>query len=156
VGVDVEEVKPIEPEVADTHFSASELSDLSGLQGDAWLSGFYRCWTRKEAILKAEGVGLHRALDSFDRQPASDLDPLIVNPATEQLLGSKLAQIELRARATEGSFQRIPVTEGLMRNLPVLGSQSNSANRPTVSPCFLSWQAISKTTRPPEECPAKL
>jgi 4'-phosphopantetheinyl transferase len=66
VGVDVEEVKPIEPEVASTHFSASELSDLSGLQGDAWLSGFYRCWTRKEAILKAEGVGLLRALDSFD------------------------------------------------------------------------------------------
>jgi 4'-phosphopantetheinyl transferase len=66
VGVDVEEVRPIEPEVAATHFSASELSDLNGLQGDAWLSGFYRCWTRKEAILKAEGVGLHRALDSFD------------------------------------------------------------------------------------------
>jgi 4'-phosphopantetheinyl transferase len=66
VGVDVEEVRPIEPEVAATHFSASELSDLSGLQGDAWLDGFYRCWTRKEAILKAEGVGLHRALDSFD------------------------------------------------------------------------------------------
>jgi 4'-phosphopantetheinyl transferase len=66
VGVDVEEVRPIEPEVAATHFSASELSDLSTLQGDAWLGGFYRCWTRKEAILKAEGVGLHRALDSFD------------------------------------------------------------------------------------------
>jgi 4'-phosphopantetheinyl transferase len=66
LGVDVEEVRPIEPEVAATHFSASELSQLSQLTGDAWLGGFYRCWTRKEAILKAEGVGLHRALDSFD------------------------------------------------------------------------------------------
>jgi 4'-phosphopantetheinyl transferase len=66
LGVDVEDVRPIEPEVAAAHFSAREISDLSGLQGDAWLNGFYRCWTRKEAILKAEGVGLHRALDSFD------------------------------------------------------------------------------------------
>ena len=66
LGVDVEDVRPIEAEVADTHFSARELRDLSELQGEAWLSGFYRCWTRKEAILKAEGVGLHRALDSFD------------------------------------------------------------------------------------------
>ena len=37
VGVDVEEVRPIEPEVADTHFSASERSQLNQLQGDAWL-----------------------------------------------------------------------------------------------------------------------
>jgi 4'-phosphopantetheinyl transferase len=66
VGVDVEEVRPIEPEVADMHFSASERSQLNQLQGDAWLLGFYRCWTRKEAILKAEGIGLFRALDSFD------------------------------------------------------------------------------------------
>jgi 4'-phosphopantetheinyl transferase len=66
VGVDVEDVKPIEPEVADSHFSASERSQLNQLQGDAWLLGFYRCWTRKEAILKAEGVGLFRPLDSFD------------------------------------------------------------------------------------------
>jgi 4'-phosphopantetheinyl transferase len=66
VGVDVEEVRPIEPEVADSHFSVSERAQLNRLQGDAWLLGFYRCWTRKEAILKAEGVGLSRALDSFD------------------------------------------------------------------------------------------
>lgn len=66
LGVDVEDVKPLEAEVAETHFSAAELSMLRGLQGDAWLTAFYRCWTRKEAVLKAEGVGLSRDLDSFD------------------------------------------------------------------------------------------
>jgi 4'-phosphopantetheinyl transferase len=66
LGVDVEDIRPIEPEVARSHFSARELSDLDRLQGGAWLSGFYRCWTCKEAILKAEGVGLQCALDSFD------------------------------------------------------------------------------------------
>jgi 4'-phosphopantetheinyl transferase len=75
VGVDVEDVRPIEPEVADTHFSARERSQLSELQGEAWLTGFYRCWTRKEAILKAEGLGLSLALDSFDvsLSPAAEL-----------------------------------------------------------------------------------
>jgi 4'-phosphopantetheinyl transferase len=66
VGVDVEDVRPIEAEVAASHFSAAELADLSGLRGEAWTAGFYRCWTRKEAILKAEGIGLHRGLDGFD------------------------------------------------------------------------------------------
>jgi 4'-phosphopantetheinyl transferase len=66
VGVDVEDVRPIEPEVAARFFSPAELTALNPLQGEAWLTGFYRCWTRKEAILKAEGVGLYRALDSFD------------------------------------------------------------------------------------------
>jgi 4'-phosphopantetheinyl transferase len=75
VGVDVEDVKPIEPEVAAAHFSASELADLGALQGDAWLVGFYRCWTRKEAVLKAEGVGLQLALDGFDVSLSPDAPP---------------------------------------------------------------------------------
>jgi 4'-phosphopantetheinyl transferase len=66
LGVDVEDLKPMEPEVSGRYFSPAELAGLQELQGEAWLAGFYRCWTRKEAILKAEGVGLSRALDSFD------------------------------------------------------------------------------------------
>jgi len=77
VGVDVEDVRPIEPEVAAAHFSASELAELSALQGDAWLAGFYRCWTRKEALLKAEGVGLHLALDGFDVSLSPDAPELL-------------------------------------------------------------------------------
>lgn len=66
VGVDAETIRPIGPDVAESHFSASELSDLNTLSGDAWLKGFYRIWTRKEALLKAEGVGLNLPLADFD------------------------------------------------------------------------------------------
>ncbi len=66
VGIDVEDIRPIEPEVAKSSFSQGELSALALLEGDAWLRGFYHCWTRKEAILKAEGVGLNFPLHSFD------------------------------------------------------------------------------------------
>ncbi len=66
VGVDVEQMRPMEKAVAETHFSERELGDLAQLEGDAWLSGFYRCWTRKEAILKAEGAGVRDTLRDFD------------------------------------------------------------------------------------------
>jgi 4'-phosphopantetheinyl transferase len=66
VGVDVEDFRPIEPEVARSSFSAGEIAELAKLQGHAWLAGFYACWTRKEAVVKAEGLGLSLPLDAFD------------------------------------------------------------------------------------------
>jgi 4'-phosphopantetheinyl transferase len=119
LGVDVEDVRPIEPDVAEAHFSARELSDLRQLQGDAWLRGFYRCWTSKEAILKAEGVGLHRALDSFDvallpgqppelrgtREPFSypwKLHNLSPSPAAIGALATAQSRVNLVCLAVDG------------------------------------------------------
>ncbi len=66
LGVDVEDLRPIEPAVAERFFSPAEVTRLSTLSGHEWLKAFYRCWTRKESILKAEGAGLRIPLDSFD------------------------------------------------------------------------------------------
>lgn len=66
VGVDIEDIQMVDCGLAESHFSPLELSALSLLKGERWLRGFYNCWTRKEAILKAEGVGLNLELDSFD------------------------------------------------------------------------------------------
>jgi 4'-phosphopantetheinyl transferase len=66
VGVDVEEIRPIDAEIADRYFSEREKAELRKLTGTEWLEGFYNCWTRKEAILKAEGIGLNVKLDGFD------------------------------------------------------------------------------------------
>jgi len=70
VGVDVEDIRPIESDVAKRFFSPREVASLATLEKpqswSEWLDGFYRCWTRKEAILKAEGAGLRTPLDSFD------------------------------------------------------------------------------------------
>lgn len=85
LGVDVEEPRAIQEGMPKRYFSAAEIEALSTLDGDAWLSAFLRCWTRKEALLKAEGVGLRVPLDAFDVSLTAD-DPAALlavrSPAT--------------------------------------------------------------------------
>jgi 4'-phosphopantetheinyl transferase len=67
VGADVERVQDDFPvlDVADRFFSANERRRLAGLPAADRTRAFYQCWTRKEAYLKAVGVGLALPLDQF-------------------------------------------------------------------------------------------
>ena len=67
VGIDVEKVKPSPDldQVAERFFSAGERQDLASLTGQTKVAAFYRCWTRKEALIKASGEGLSMPLDQF-------------------------------------------------------------------------------------------
>jgi 4'-phosphopantetheinyl transferase len=67
VGVDVERERPL-PEwkdIAGRYFSAWEATELGRLPADERGAAFFRCWTRKEAFIKATGEGLSRPLDAF-------------------------------------------------------------------------------------------
>jgi 4'-phosphopantetheinyl transferase len=68
VGVDVEFVHdlPDATSLADEHFSEVERAALRALPRVEQRDAFFRCWTRKEAVIKATGEGLSRALGSFD------------------------------------------------------------------------------------------
>jgi 4'-phosphopantetheinyl transferase len=68
LGVDVEKLRHLESltEIARRHFSEVEFQALDALAGDARQLAFYRCWTRKEAYIKALGEGLSMPLDTFD------------------------------------------------------------------------------------------
>jgi 4'-phosphopantetheinyl transferase len=66
IGVDIEEVRPLKEDVAGRFFSAREVSALRALPAAEQVGAFYRCWTRKEAIVKAIGDGLSHPLDTFD------------------------------------------------------------------------------------------
>lgn len=52
--------------VAQRFFSAHEVRELGSLPGAQRSEGFFLCWTRKEAYVKARGGGLQIPLDSFD------------------------------------------------------------------------------------------
>jgi 4'-phosphopantetheinyl transferase len=68
IGVDVEHIRvlPDAASIADATFSVAERNELRSLSADEQMAGFFRCWTRKEAVVKATGDGLGFALDSFD------------------------------------------------------------------------------------------
>jgi 4'-phosphopantetheinyl transferase len=68
LGVDVEHMRdlPDALSIAETTFSPAEQAALRSLAPAEQQPAFFRCWTRKEAVIKAAGDGLGRVLDSFD------------------------------------------------------------------------------------------
>jgi 4'-phosphopantetheinyl transferase len=68
VGVDIEMVRdlPDREDMERRFFSTAEQNQLISLNEIDRLLGFFLCWTRKEALVKAIGLGLHLPLESFD------------------------------------------------------------------------------------------
>lgn len=68
LGVDLEYQRPIPDwrRVARRFFSSRENEQLASLEECDRVGAFYRCWTRKEALIKATGEGLSARLDDFD------------------------------------------------------------------------------------------
>ncbi|MEP7068204.1 MAG: 4'-phosphopantetheinyl transferase superfamily protein [Usitatibacter sp.] len=81
VGVDLERVAPLADldALAACCLAQAEAENLAALPPDARTRFFYKCWTRKEAFLKALGVGLAvepRGIDTTrDDGPCHWLEP---------------------------------------------------------------------------------
>jgi 4'-phosphopantetheinyl transferase len=67
IGVDIERVRPMPDfaEIASGYFTETEMRAIAALPEAGRLRGFFRCWTRKEAFMKATGEGMAIALDGF-------------------------------------------------------------------------------------------
>lgn len=68
LGIDLERVRsvPSHLEMAERYFSPGEAASLARLPPGARELAFYHTWTRKEAFLKALGLGLTHGLERFE------------------------------------------------------------------------------------------
>ena len=67
VGIDLERIEPhvAQERTPERFFSPSEIARLRALPDSQQTQAFFRCWTRKEAYIKARGLGMAVPLDSF-------------------------------------------------------------------------------------------
>lgn len=65
VGIDVEQIMPINFDIAKNYFTSEEYGNLIQCEASEKLTYFYKLWTLKESYIKAIGKGLSISLDSF-------------------------------------------------------------------------------------------
>lgn len=114
-GIDLEHVRPMPDaeQIAVRYFAREEVDEVR----KAGAAGFFRCWTRKEAFMKARGEGFSLPLQSFSVSVEPARPRLIrVDGDPEAPRRWKLADIDIApgyvcAIAVEGGFERLVVRE---------------------------------------------
>jgi len=85
LGVDLEQHRPMAEieDLAKSFFSGAEIGELASLPPALKLAGFFNCWTRKEAFVKAIGLGLSYPLNCFSVSLAPDKPAALLEMADE-------------------------------------------------------------------------
>lgn len=111
VGVDVEQIRTDfdHEKIATRFFSESEREELSALPPSERATAFFRCWTRKEAYIKAVGIGLSLPLHDFD---------VSLKPGDENAL---FATRPDPSEAARWCLREVPAEEGYAAALCVQG-----------------------------------
>jgi 4'-phosphopantetheinyl transferase len=97
LGIDLEWIRPdlAEQEIAERFFSCEEVRALRALPESERQEAFFRCWTRKEAYIKAKGEGLSMPLDSFDVSLVAGEPPMLLRTRSDAREALRWSLIEL-------------------------------------------------------------
>ncbi|WP_379155579.1 4'-phosphopantetheinyl transferase family protein [Paenibacillus sp. sgz5001063] len=88
LGIDVEEIKPIDLSIASRFFTPGENQEIQRMPEDRRLDHFYQLWTAKESYIKFKGTGLSMPLNSFSLHISAERIELVEQD------GSPVAQVE--------------------------------------------------------------
>lgn len=114
LGIDVEHIRAdfASEEIARRFFSRLEVETFDSLPKEEQVAAFFRCWTRKEAYIKAIGKGLSQALDHFDVTLAPGEPAALLRADAEDALSWSLSDIDVgpgyaSALAVEGPIREV-------------------------------------------------
>ncbi|MBF0491572.1 MAG: 4'-phosphopantetheinyl transferase superfamily protein [Deltaproteobacteria bacterium] len=91
LGIDVERIKenPNIPNIARRFFSVCEAEQLLSLPSAKQTDFFYRCWTQKEALIKALGLGFSESLEGLNQNTEWYIQELSVHSHYKAALAVK-------------------------------------------------------------------
>jgi 4'-phosphopantetheinyl transferase len=125
------EESPELAQIATDSFTARErrIMDSASTRSD-WLHAFFRCWTQKEAVTKADGRGLNLPLQSFE---------VPIAPISAKRGGSHV-QVETDGSTVEYLVSELALGEGYAAALAVQ-PENATVRRYRFSPSLLSGSA---------------
>ena len=114
LGVDVEYIRAdfASEDIARRFFSPREVEAFNALATEQRVAAFFRCWTRKEAYIKAVGLGLSQPLDGFDVTLAPDAPPTLLRTDQDDASRWSLSDIEV-----DKDYAAALVVEGKTSNI---------------------------------------
>jgi|SRR5215216_144474 len=114
IGVDVEHIRAdfASEEIARHYFSRREVETFNLIPKQDQVDAFFRCWTRKEAYIKAIGKGLSQPLDQFDVTLAAEQPAALVWCSDDEASRWSMTNLDVGsgyagALAVEGQISRI-------------------------------------------------
>ncbi len=119
IGVDIEAIRPdVETDkLAERFFSEQERQSIRALPEQSRVTAFFRCWSCKEAFLKAQGVGLSRNLGSFDVEvdPSRPAQLIATRPDAGEAAMWHLYEVE-----SSSGYAAAVAIEGAIRKMKIL------------------------------------
>lgn len=113
IGVDVEHIRAdfASEDIARRYFSRAEVEVFNALPPEERVAAFFRCWTRKEAYIKAIGKGFSQSLSAFDVTLAPEIAPALLRAEDDDASRWWMGDIEVGEGYAGALIVERPVAE---------------------------------------------